>query len=211
MKFKLVEDFEKRTPWNKGMKKERPNWQKCVDDDGKLYHKYLNKCNNAKKEGIKCSLSFEQYCNLLKEAGIVSSQLGFSGEGYVLARLNDSGDYTLGNCRFITQLENAKERKVSDKSREASRQNAIKMNSDRPKDIGDRIRRGMDNSPFYIEKRRQATIKAQERDALKNPSYKGEKNSQYGTYWITDGTTNKKWSDKNGPIPDGFRRGRVTK
>jgi hypothetical protein len=36
----------------------------------------------------------------------------------------------------------------------------------------------------------------------------GEKNTQFGTRWITDETNNKKIS-KNDPIPDGWRAGRV--
>ena len=36
----------------------------------------------------------------------------------------------------------------------------------------------------------------------------GERNSQYGTMWITNGVINKKIK-KGGPTPDGFRNGRV--
>ena len=36
-----------------------------------------------------------------------------------------------------------------------------------------------------------------------------EKNSQFGTYWITDGNVNKKWKDEKGPIPNNFYKGRV--
>jgi hypothetical protein len=38
----------------------------------------------------------------------------------------------------------------------------------------------------------------------------GEKNSQYGKMWITDGTKNGTYKiNKNEPIPEGFRRGRI--
>lgn len=37
----------------------------------------------------------------------------------------------------------------------------------------------------------------------------GTNNSQYGTYWITDGQVNKKWHDNKGVLPDGFRKGRI--
>lgn len=47
---------------------------------------------------------------LVREANLKSSDLGFSGNGYVLARFNDEGDYVYGNCRFITQKENSEER-----------------------------------------------------------------------------------------------------
>lgn len=211
MKFKLVEDT-KNIPWNKGLKKERPQWQIIVDDDGKLRQRYKNKCTNAAKEGITCKITFEEYCKLVAEAGLVSSDLGFSsGKKYVLARYNDSGDYEYGNCRFITQKENAQERKVSDKSREASKRNVIKMNNSRPPDMSDRIKQGIANSLSYAERKRKAAERKAKYDAMKDTRYSGEHNSQLGTYWITDGVTNLKWSDKKGEIPKNFRRGRVIK
>lgn len=39
-------------------------------------------------------------------------------------------------------------------------------------------------------------------------SQKGNQNSQYGTIWITDGALNKKLN-KNCPIPEGWKKGRV--
>jgi hypothetical protein len=39
-------------------------------------------------------------------------------------------------------------------------------------------------------------------------SQKGEKNSQYGTMWITDGIVNKKIK-KEQDIPFGWKRGRI--
>lgn len=37
----------------------------------------------------------------------------------------------------------------------------------------------------------------------------GKNNSQYGTFWITNGKENKKWSKDKGEIPENFKRGRV--
>lgn len=114
-----------RPSWNKGLTKEtsnsvakyaksltkvRPKWQLAVDDDGKIQQRYCNKRVNAAKEGIDFELSFEEYCTLVKEAGLKSSQLGFTGDNYVLARYNDTGPYKYGNCRFITQKENYDEK-----------------------------------------------------------------------------------------------------
>ena len=111
--------------WNKGLTKEtsesvkrgsellkrkKSDLELELDDDGKLIQRWRNKCTNAKKEGIECKLTFDEYCTLVKEAGLVSSQLGFTGEKYVLGRYNDEGDYTLENCRFITQKENSDEK-----------------------------------------------------------------------------------------------------
>lgn len=112
-------------PWNKGLTKNtnksiarqaksimkpRPTWQLDVDDDKKVYQKYLNKKHNAELENIGFSLSFFEFCNLIKKAGLLSSQLGFSGQNYVLARYEDKGDYSYANCRFITQKENSDEK-----------------------------------------------------------------------------------------------------
>jgi hypothetical protein len=44
----------------------------------------------------------------------------------------------------------------------------------------------------------------------KNNHQRGAKNSQYGTMWITDGSTNRKIK-KGDPIPEGFRAGRTCK
>lgn len=112
-------------PWNKGLTKEtsgavrlqaeklkrkKSALEQKLDDDGKLIQRWRNKCVNAKQEGIECLLTFEEYCELVAQAGLVSSQLGFTGDNYVLARYDDKGNYTFDNCRFITQFENAKER-----------------------------------------------------------------------------------------------------
>lgn len=104
-----------------------------LNDDGKLYRRWMNKKVNATKEGLECELSYEEYCYLVKQAGLKSSQLGFKGEKYVLARYNDSGNYSIGNCRFITQYENTKERKLSEKSIIASRNNIQKFNNENKK------------------------------------------------------------------------------
>lgn len=167
-----------------------------VDDDGKLYSKWLNKRNNAKKEGIECELTYEEFCLLVKAAGIVSSELGFSAEGkYVFARYNDSGNYTYNNCRVITQLENAQERKPTSKVREEFQYKVSK------EELRARIIHGQQNSEkfqTYLDSRRKSSIKVID-----------TKNSQYGTYWITNGVENRKWKDSKGIVPDGFYKGRV--
>ena len=114
-----------RKAWNKGMTKDsnpsvakmakslkRPmsELEQSLNDDGKLKRRFINKRVNAKNENIPFNLTYEQYMELVHEAGLKSSQLGFTGEGYVLGRNNDSGGYELGNCRFITQKENSDEK-----------------------------------------------------------------------------------------------------
>jgi hypothetical protein len=100
-----------------------------LNDDGKLKRKFINKRVNAAKEGIEFDLTYSEFKSLVLKAGLVSSDLGFTGRGYVLARRHDVGPYRVGNCRFITQKENASERKVSKRSSNASRKNQKKAAS----------------------------------------------------------------------------------
>lgn len=186
---------------------------KYIDDDNKLYQKYLNKKNNASKENIGFNLSFNEFCLLVKEAGLKSSDLGFSGKKYVLARYNDEGDYQFDNCRFITQSENMKERKMNQNILNALRNNAKKMNeinkNTSQEVISERIKNGIKGRK-KSQKRKNEAIKNQiEKDKLKNQSYVKEHNSQYKTFWITNGSTNKKWREEYGNLPNGFYKGRI--
>lgn len=184
-----------------------------VDDDGKLKRKWINKRVNAQKEGIDFCLSFDEFRFLVQDAGLRSSDLGFTGKYYVLARYGDSGPYSFGNCRFITQAQNALEKKQTAKTRAASSKNA-KIASEAAKAFGKpelskRVRNGMSESEILRNRRtQQEQARAAKRAAL-NPSYTEERNSQYGSFWITDGSVNKKWSVSKGDIPEGFRRGRT--
>lgn len=86
-----------------------------VDDDGKLRKKYNRKKGNAKNiQHIEFKLSFQDYVNLVYDAGLKSSDLGYKGKGYVLGRYHDKGIYEVGNCRFITQDENLAEKVYKD-------------------------------------------------------------------------------------------------
>lgn len=204
----------KELPTSNGLKtherycKKLPQWLRDVDDDGKVRSKYSNKKVNARAEGLICELSLEEFCLLIKEANIKSSQLGFTGENYVLARYEDKGNYTYSNCRFIKQSENAKEKKVSDNVKRASSQNIrafnerIKADSEFRKQII--AKRKL--TPYRIKK---AKLK-KERELILEQN-KNKNNSQYGTFWITNGSTNMKWKLEKGPIPEGFYKGRICK
>jgi hypothetical protein len=80
-------------------------------DDRKIYYHWQNKKAHAKMDGVLCLLSFQEYKNLLLEAGITPYQIGH--KGYHLSRYNDAGNYEVGNCRFITHVANMKEQKKS--------------------------------------------------------------------------------------------------
>ena len=83
--------------------------------------KYTNKKWNAYKENIEFNLTLDQYISLMKKANITIKDI--APNGYHLSRYNDNGAYEIGNCRFITYLENAKEKTISEKSIKASKIN----------------------------------------------------------------------------------------
>ena len=60
---------------------------------------------------VEWKLSPDEVRQLLDEAGITEYDIGKGKGKYQLARYNDSGSYEIGNCRFITQLENLGEMK----------------------------------------------------------------------------------------------------
>ena len=226
-----LEEYNKnrKLPWNKGLRKEfddrilrqslsqksyREQWQIDLDDDGKLYKHYSNKKTSAKKNGLECKLSFYEYCLLVKEAGLKSSDLGYAGNDYVLARYNDEGDYEYGKCRFITRKENLSERKTSQKQIEASKKNIrlahkkyANMTNEEKEEYNKKIGLAVKNSPKLKEKFAEWEKKRIENELKKDSRYSNEHNSHYGTMWITDGVNNK-IIKKTDTIPDGWHKGR---
>lgn len=182
-----------------------------IDDDGKLYQKYLNKGINSRKENIKFDLTFEEFIFLVRDAKLKSSQLGYTGEKYVLARYGDKGGYTVDNCRFITQKENAAEKIVTEKSRRASRMNVRSAFQAAVQDplYKQKVSAGIRKSESYKIRAEKAKLRKELYDATKDKRYSGEHNSQTGTFWITNGNINKKWRPSKGELPEGFYKGRV--
>lgn len=183
-----------------------------LDDDGKLYHKYINKCNNAKKENLRCLLTFSEFCELVDNAGLLSSDLGFSGKGYVLARYNDSGDYTYDNCRFITQKENVKERKITEKSRLTSINNMKKVNAcyKDSQERYDAMMHGIHKSRKFMLRRLNARLRKINNTRNYTEKYGDWYIKNTGTFWINNGKENKRWKSEYGNIPDGYIKGYIT-
>jgi hypothetical protein len=66
------------------------------------YRKFVVQRSHAQQRGIGRDLTFEQYLSLAKESGLENpAMIGKSDGCYHLARIEDAGDYTLSNCRFI--------------------------------------------------------------------------------------------------------------
>lgn len=184
----------------------------CIDDDGKLKKRYINKKYAAKYVNIEFDLTFNEYCELVSNAGLKSSNLGYNGDNYVLARYNDTGGYSKNNCRFITQKENMKERKISENIKRESSKNihkAIeKYKSMSFEEKSEAIKKGQQNSEIIKNNKLKQEKLLEQRRLLLDSRYCGIHNSQYGTYWITNNINNLKWSDKKGPIPKGYKKGR---
>lgn len=198
-----------------------------LNDDNKLQKKYSNRKAHAKEQNIPFDLTYEQYCSLVQEANIVSSQLGRTGKGYDLARYGDQGGYTYGNCRFITHAENMREQKTSEAQRQASRQNLQNYHASGNTYnhwIQQRIHEAHNSGPWFspmelFQYNIWRHVQSQMRQAHyrlfgnhpENPNaipIGNPNNSQYGTHWITDGFQNAKIQHGQ-PLPPGWKFGRV--
>lgn len=183
-----------------------------VDDDGKLSRRYVNKRFNAAKEGIDFALTFEEFVALFRAAGIVSSMCG--NKGYQLSREDDTGPYADWNCRFKTHTENQAEKRITPAVVRASRLNVQKailaQASADPAIVSASIKAGQARSGYTALRQQRATETKQKRDATAHPSYTADKNSQFGSFWATDGARNIKWRTEAGKLPRGFRRRRTT-
>lgn len=89
--------------------------------DRHIYRKFSNKRVNAKKEGIEFLLSYEEFLTLMGNANVTVDDLHI--KGYHLARYHDRGAYSIDNCRFIPYLDNYSEKVISEKERNAGKEN----------------------------------------------------------------------------------------
>lgn len=96
----------------------RNEYRFLVDDDGEVLQKFYQKKSDAKDRKIDFVLTFEDYCKLIYDAGIKSSDIGWKTDShYVLGRYHDIGPYAVGNCRFITQSKNMYEAGINIRAR----------------------------------------------------------------------------------------------
>lgn len=76
--------------------------------------KWMELGSSAKKKGNKRLLTFDEYLLLAVKAGLTKpSQIGTRIDSYQMGRIGDTGDYEIGNCRFITKAQNLEERKLN--------------------------------------------------------------------------------------------------
>jgi hypothetical protein len=76
--------------------------------------KWRNLIGNAAQAGNLCRLTLGEYIHIAIESGLTSpDQIGCTLDSYQMARYGDTGDYEVGNCRFITMRENLAEKKIN--------------------------------------------------------------------------------------------------
>lgn len=160
-----------------------------IDDDGELNNKYRHKQGNAKRHGLKCLLTFDQYAGLVREAGIKSSDIGPGG--YHLSRYKDRGDYEVGNCRFVPYQVNMDERGPVD-----------------PAKLSVALRQYYQNHPGSFTGKAHSKKTKQRIGLANHVSQAGVRNSQHGTCWITNGKISKKIK-RTATLPIGWRYGRA--
>ena len=61
--------------------------------------------------GVEFLLTATEIVQLFTDAGITPNDIGRANHQYGLARHNDTGNYEMGNCRFILAIENQREQK----------------------------------------------------------------------------------------------------
>lgn len=183
-----------------------------------LSKKYKTKIYNCKSKKLGLFISEIDYAILVYIAGISLHDIGrHSSTLYNLARLNDEGPYARGNCRFIPFKENKAEQNISLEAKELGRVKTIEArlrikneNPDLYKTWYLKSAESFKKSEYVSRRKKQAKEHRSIFEAnSKKPYLLNENNPQYGSFWITNGTTSKKWRPEFGEIPDGFYKGRI--
>ena len=74
-----------------------------LDDDGKLHKRYSDKRRHTRRDGVEFSLTYDEYLQLLDNAGLVSSQLGRGKDKFSLVRFDTSLGFTFNNSHFVNR------------------------------------------------------------------------------------------------------------
>ena len=85
-----------------------------ITDDAKksIWKYWKTKRSRHEASGAKFLLTATEIVQLFEDAGITGDDIGKRSSDYCLARVNDIGDYKMGNCSFKTQRENIQERSL---------------------------------------------------------------------------------------------------
>ena len=80
-----------------------------LSEDTKTIWKYYT-AKKLRKGESPFLLTPQELMRLMDDAGIAANDIGQKSHQYQLARHNDTGNYEVGNCRFITAKENQNEK-----------------------------------------------------------------------------------------------------
>ena len=76
-------------------------YKPLVDDDHKVMQKFSSKKSSVQRSGIEFTLSSKDFCKLLHDQNLKSSDIGLGNDKYILWRMDDSKPYENGNCTFV--------------------------------------------------------------------------------------------------------------
>lgn len=98
------------------------------DGASEWYTKYTNHVKTSKTRGVPSELTFEQYLSKVVAGGLSDpQQIGVTLGKFVLGRVGDEGNYSVGNCRFITTTQNHIERFENGRNVEGDKRRSEKM------------------------------------------------------------------------------------
>lgn len=113
----------------------------------------------------------------------------FTAYSLVICRTGDIGHYEIGNVRVDTLSNNTLE---GNSSRTPVEQQTVRDNAKR-------------SALLTLTE----TSKTKRKETFRKTCHQQkERNSQFGTYWITNEHSNMKWHDAKGEVPLGYRKGR---
>ena len=85
-----------------------------------LRRAYEQQLENARGRSIDFLFTFKEWLEVWKSSGKLNER-GVGGDRYCMARFNDAGAYMVGNVKIITNRENQREQRMSEKNKEFHR------------------------------------------------------------------------------------------
>lgn len=81
-------------------------YKPLVDDDNKVMQKFSTRKSCVRGSGIKFTITSKEFCKLLYDSNLKSSDIGAGDNKYILLRIDESKPYEYGNCKFVKKNSN---------------------------------------------------------------------------------------------------------